>query len=533
MSQYTRCKPILWLLVLIFSTTSKAEHEHRLIYGDSYFGKYIDPYTINDIRVQRIADLIFEGLFELSHQNTFVPKLAKSFRVSKNKLDVYLTLKEGVSWHPNRTNSHAIFSARDVIKTISLIQNQESQIPNRGQYDIIKEVKALGKFKLRISLARITENPLKYLTFKIIPALSFLNKSKIEAKSDFALHPIGTGPYMINPEKQLSAQELVRNPRYHGKLPRIKSIIIKYFYDQNIMTQALMFRSLDLISHIPSSRIPEVSHDKNISLIPYNSLSYSYIALNLTRPLLNNVRFRRALRYVPARQEMLQAFFLNKGNLISGPFPPHSWAYNIDIENFKQDLDQARNIFSAIGLKFDRNKRLLDRKSQPISFEFLVPINGKNRLIKNIAVAFQSYMDKVGIKVKLVFLPWHLWKIRVLKERNFDITMASWQFDDDANIKSLFHSAHIYPWGNNFIQYSNAEVDSLITEANATYDFDKKRAISHKLHSILAHDVPYIFLWTLKNHAVHQNNLIGIKIDPYSFFKHISHWSLQKGMKIW
>jgi peptide/nickel transport system substrate-binding protein len=116
---------------------------------------------------------------------------------------------------------------------------------------------------------------------------------------------------------------------------------------------------------------------------------------------------------------------------------------------------------------------------------------------------------------------------KVLGEQDYDVTIASWSFDDASNITSLFHSSSAKPWGNNFVQYRNPEVDALLTEAEATNDFDKRRAIYHKLHSILADEAPYTYLWTLMHHAAHNARVSSVRVEPFAFFKHIVSWQMK------
>jgi peptide/nickel transport system substrate-binding protein len=164
-----------------------------------------------------------------------------------------------------------------------------------------------------------------------------------------------------------------------------------------------------------------------------------------------------------------------------------------------------------------------------VSLVFAVPLAGESEMIKRVVLAFQSYLEGVGLKVDLQFMDWLVWKKKVLEEHDYDVTIASWTFDDASNITSLFHSGSAKPWGNNFVMYSNPEVDSLLTEADATNDFDKRRAIYHKLHAVLADEAPYAYLWTLMHHAAHNTRLTGVRVEPFAFFKYIVSWQLEPG----
>ena len=83
-------------------------------------------------------------------------------------------------------------------------------------------------------------------------------------------------------------------------------------------------------------------------------------------------------------------------------------------------------------------------------------------------------MSQVGLYVKLSFVDWKVWKNKVLRDHNYEMTIASWTFDDASNITSLFHSRNNKAWGNNFVNYHNKQVDSLLGQAEQTNDFEKK-----------------------------------------------------------
>src|SRR5439155_1014026 len=131
---------------------------------------------------------------------------------------------------------------------------------------------------------------------------------------------------------------------------------------------------------------------------------------------------------------------------------------------------------------------------------------------------------RVREAIKVEFKEWQAWKEDVFLEHSFDVMFASWVFDDSADISSLFHSAEIGSWKNNFGGYSNPEVDGLIVESKLTLDHEKRRTINRKLHAILAEEQPYAFLWTLTNYSAYHRKLRRVQIHPYKFFSFADEW---------
>ncbi|NRA44916.1 MAG: hypothetical protein HRU09_08180 [Oligoflexales bacterium] len=519
------------ILTLLIGLSFRVYGENSLNYGETSRPEHIDPYTTQDASAHRIVDLIFDSLVELEQDYSYKRSLAESYAISKDGKQVLMELRKQVTWHPFKGSVHP-FTAKDVLSTVKLLLSKNSEIPNQSRFEIIESVRALDNHKVLFSLKRASTDPLKYLGFKILPDFRFKGRKPFNREHDFGKDPTGTGPYLVRQFSSSGEIKLVANTRYFKGVPNIPVITMKPFSDQNIMTQALLFQSLDLLTYVSPKRLDEVLADQSFEVSPYDSLSYSFIGFNTKHDLLSRKLFRQALSHSIHRREMLKAFFDNRGDLISGPFPPTSWAYNLDVKPYEYDIERAKETFRSIGLNYSQSGQLLNWKKQPVELSFLIPIAGEKEMNKRIGVAIQAYLKKVGIKLNLEFVDWYTWKQRVLAEKDYEMTIAMWNFDDAANIESLFHSSEIKPWGNNFVQYSNPEVDTLLAEGSFTNDFDKKIVIYHKLHSILAVESPYLYLWTLKHHAAFNQNLSGIKVDPFSFFKYVKQWNLRKSDKV-
>ena len=526
---------------LIFSGSSMAA-DNRMVYGETGRLETYDPYSAHEATAQRLSDLVFDGLVDLSRSGDYAPALATSWEVSKAGTEVIFNLRNNVTWHHAASGAKssdkavgkdagAPFQAKDVVATVNFLVQGRSGIPNSERFSGISSAEELDPLRVKISLRRAVSDPLRMLMFKVLPASAFVGNKPgaLFRESSFAQHPIGTGPYQFIKSNKQGEVLLRANSSYFGGIPKIETIVMKSYADQSVMAQSLMFNALDLITYVSPRDLAEIMADKRLLLLPYDALSYSFVALNTSRPALSDRRVRQALALAVNRKEMMDAFFQGRGRLISGPFPPTSWAYNLDVPGVSYDLARARQLLESAGY-VDRNADgiLEDSKGVPLKLSIVVPVSGEGETLKKIVLGLQSYFAKAGIKIEMQFLDWVAWKKRVLFEHDYDLTLASWSFDDASNIMSLFHSSSSGPWGNNFVQLKNKSIDSLLTESDATNDFEKKRAINHKIHAVIAEETPYIFLWTLTHHAAFQENLSGVRIEPYSFFKYVTGWNIQK-----
>lgn len=495
----------------------------QLSYGEYGRPATLDPITSNDMVSLRISELLFNGLVGINERQEIVPELAQRWEISDNGSTYTFYLRQDVTWHPKGDEDPRSFTADDVVATYNIMTHPKTITPLKVRYEFIKGVKKVDGYTVRFNLKRPILNALAKFSFKIIPAHGPANPAFLTREDPFVQRPIGTGPYRIDRITGDREVVLVANENYFKGRPHVDRFIGKPFADQNIMTQAMMFNAIDMIILVNPRDIPEIQGDKRYVLQPYNALSYSFFGYNLRNPLLEDKRVRQAFTHAVNRQEMLDSFFNSQGSIISGPFAPGSWAYNLDVAPLSYDPKRARELLQEAGFSPGPDG-IMEKGGDQLVVTLKVPIAKESEAVKRVVLAFKSYLRKIGVELRLEFKEWLAWKEDVFLDHDFDVIFASWVFDDSADISSLFHSAEIGAWKNNFGAYSNPVVDSLIVESKLTLDHEKRRTIYRKLHSLLAEESPYTFLWTLTNYAAYHKKVRHVAIHPYKFFSFADEW---------
>ncbi|MGB5079914.1 MAG: ABC transporter substrate-binding protein [Burkholderiales bacterium] len=483
----------------------------------------LDPITSNETISLRITELVFNSLVGIDEKQEIVPELAERWEVSKDGRVFTFTLRRDVKWHPREGEAARPFTADDVVFTYNIMMHPRTITPLKVRYEFIEKVEKTGDYTVVCTLKRPVLNALAKFSFKIIPKHGPMNLQYLTREDPFARNPIGTGPYMLKTVTGDGEVVLLANPDYFKGRAHVDKFIAKPFADQNIMAQALMFNAVDMIVLVNPRNLPEIQGDKRFVLQPYNALSYSFFGYNVRNPFLADRRVREAIAVAINRQEMLNSFFNNQGTVISGPFAPGSWAYNLDVKPLLYSPERARELLGEAG--FTRGADgIMEKGGRKLTLSLKVPIEKESEAVKRVVLAFQNYLKNAGIAVTVEFKEWQAWKEDVFLEHDFDVMFASWVFDDSADISSLFHSAEIGAWKNNFGGYSNPEVDGLIVESKLTLDHEKRRTINRKLHAILAEEQPYAFLWTLTNYSAYHKKVRRVQIHPYKFFSFADEW---------
>lgn len=506
-------------------TWAKDVRTDTLRYGEYGRPSTLDPITSVDAVSLRAVELMFDGLVNIGEHQEFIPALAERWSVNADATIYTFHLRQKVLWHPVNGEAARPFSADDVVFTYHAIRHPKTHSALKSRLDLIKEINKIDTNTVQFRLARPSANALALFSLKIVPKHRFVH-DYVARNDPFSQHPIGTGPFLL--ASQASDREIVftANPTYFRGPPKLARIVLKPYSDQNILQQAFKFNSVDLIASVAPRDLPELQANAHIHLVPYNTLSYSFFGYNNRNPLLADKNVRVALSMAINRPEILNSFFNNQGLLISGPFPPGSWAYNLDIAPLSYAPNEALALLKKSGFSAAKDG-VLERHGQRLQLRLRAPIAKENEATKRVVLAYQNYLRKIGVEIKVDFLELQAWKNAVFNRNDFDIMLGTWNFDDAADISSLFHSKEIGAWKNNFGSYRNEKVDKLLDEGNATVDLSQKRAIFQQLHQLLAEDAPYTFLWTLTDYGAYNDRVRNVKIHPFQFFADVHQWQIK------
>ena len=526
-------KKIFFIITLLFviSLSFSAFAQQRggtLIYGEYGAPIRLVPVLANDSISIRLIELIYGSLVYYTANGEIKGDLAEQWTISNDLKTVSFFLRKDVLWHPLPEESKGRkFTAGDILKTYDIMMHPKTLTALYSRYSFIDRVEKEGDFKIVFYLKKPMLNVMGRFSFKIMPSFLLDDVKFLRGDEDLFLskHPIGTGPYLFLSNEGSSAEVVLKAYEdYHLGTPMIEKIIMRPFADQNIITQTLLYGGIDLEVRVPPRDIAEIQGDSRFELIPYSTLSYSFFGYNLRNPVLAINEVRKAISYAINRQEMLGSFFEGKGQLISGPFAPGSWAYNLDIEPVPYSPEVANSLLDRAGFTERTKQGVRKRGSYQLKFQMVVPISKENETTKRVILAFQNYLKDVGIEIEIKWLEWKSWTDAVFITHDFDIIYADWLFDDSFDISSLFHSREIGRGKNNFGSYKNPEVDALLDESRTTLDIEKRRTIYKNLHKILADDMPYTYLWTLTNYAAYNRKLRRVEVHPTRFFTYIRDW---------
>ncbi len=504
-----------WLALLAVALPLQAGAELR--YAEATSPSSLNPFQVRDMPSLRAVELVYEGLVTPPEAGSVKPALASSWTVADEGLAVVFELRPGVTWHDG-----VAFTAADVAFTVAAGKDPRSVTSLRSQFAVFDEAVAEGSHRVRIRFARPVLNPLLYFDFKILPAHLF-PEGFVGADAD-RTKAVGTGPYRFQKWSATGEIRFTANPAYYRTgQPGIERAAATTVPDDNIRNELLRYGAVDLVPQVRPRDIPALEELSGVRLYPYSTLSYSFIGLNFRNPVLRNPLIRRALARGLNRSEMLRAHYGNRGTVISGPFPPASWAYNYDVSPWEYDAAAAAALLAEAGAEDTNGDGVLDFQGRPLTFRFVSLAQDEAQ--KAVVLDAQQQLKNLGIEVKVRFLEPMAWKKAVFEDHEFDLVLAEWTFDNNVNVYTLFHSTEAGSGMNNLGGYANPDVDRLLEESRTATDSEVLRTVYGELHRQLHQDLPYLFLWSLHRYAAVASRIDRVRLHPFYFFSYVGSWA--------
>ena len=492
-------------------------------YGDTIIqasigdASYLNPVLASDSASGDINGYVYNGLVKYDKNLKLVGDLAEFWNISGDGLVITFHLRKNVNWHDGEP-----FTSEDVKFTYEKLVDPNTRTPYASDYLIVDRLEIIDPYTVRIIYKEPFSPGLESWGMGIVPRHIF-------ERGDFNnhpanRHPIGTGPYKFVEWKTDERIVLEVNEDYFEGRPYINRIIYRIVPDQAVQFLELRKGTIDTMGLTPDQfqkeAVSKEFQDKN-NKFRYPSFGYTYFGYNLKNPLFKDKRVRRAITYAINRQEIIDGVLLGLGQISTGPFPPTSWAYNKTVPVYEHNPEKAKELLYKSGWQDSDGDGILDKDGKPFSFTLMT--NQGNKMRQLCATIIQSNLKQMGIRVKIRILEWASFIHQYIDKKNFDAVILGWSLSRDPDQYSIWHSSQMKEGQYNFVSYSNPEIDRLLVEGRRTFDMEKRKEIYHKIHTILAEEQPYTFLYVADALPVVHKRFHGIEVAPagigYNFIK--------------
>lgn len=488
--------------------------------------KRLLPLLASDSASGQISGLIFNGLTKYDKDIKITGDLAESWEVSKDGLQIIFHLRKGVRWHDG-----VEFTSDDVVFTFQTVTDPKVPTPYGSNFGPVQKVEAVDKHTVKVTYSEPYAPALESWGMGIIP--KHILEGKDIAAVEYNRNPVGTGPYKL--KEWVTGQKIVLEAfdGYFEGRPKINRYFARIIPDTATMFLELKFGGIDFMGLTPPQyklQSDSKHFNRYFQKFRYPSFGYTYLGYNLQDPRFGDRRVRRAITHAINKRDIIDGVLLGYGTPCTGPFPPESWAYNTEVKDLEYSPEKAKMLLQEAGWAMG-NDRLLYKDGKP--FRFTVLINQGNDARRKTAEIIRENLRKVGIEMEIKVLEWQAMLHEFIDKKRFEAVIMGWALSRDPDIYDIWHSSKTKEGEFNFISYKNDDVDRLLLEGRRTFDFEKRKSIYHRIHSILAEDQPVAFLFVPDALPVLNKRFKGVEKAPLGIWYDFIHWYVPKDRAEW
>ena len=235
-------KKLFALLVtslVLLSNSAFADEKDTLIVAQAAEAKTMDPVASNDVPSHRVFLNIYDTLIQRDQEGKLVPALADSWE-QVDPLTLVLKLKKGIKFHNGND-----FKANDVVFSLTRAKEAPALMSFFGDID---KVEAVDDYTVKITTKQPFGPLINYLSHK---GSCILDEETVKAAGeDYALHPVGTGPYEFVSWRSGDRITLKANPNYFGGKPVTENLVFRVITEATNRTIALETKEVDIAYEI-------------------------------------------------------------------------------------------------------------------------------------------------------------------------------------------------------------------------------------------------------------------------------------------
>jgi peptide/nickel transport system substrate-binding protein len=165
-----------------------------------------------------------------------------------------------------------------------------------------------------------------------------------------AKDPVGTGPFKYKSFSPGQRSVFVKNPEYwrEGE-PHADEVVIINFPDDTARVNALLGQQVDAITNLPAAQIAQVQGNSSFKVLVSETGAWQPFTMRVDRAPFDDARVRQAMRLIVDREQMIQQALSGQGRVANDLYSPYDPAYNKDLPQREQDLEQAKSLLKQAG----------------------------------------------------------------------------------------------------------------------------------------------------------------------------------------
>ncbi|CAH1690773.1 ABC transporter substrate-binding protein [Hyphomicrobiales bacterium] len=459
--------------------------------------KSLDPIFGDADTIDRfVFNQIYDPLIRMTDDGKIVPVLATAYRFSEDGRQIFLTLREGVTFHDGTP-----FNAEAVVFNLNRLRTTKEPTTRAGDVAHIADVVALSDNEVRIDLKQPSGSALSGLAMEGTLMVSPAAVKKFGA--EYGRNPVGTGPFRFVEWVGQERVVLKANPDYWQKtekgekLPYLDGVVIRSIPNYATAILELESGGTQLMQGINPQDFDRIAANPNLKLVESPQVTSQMLVFNTQRAPFSDQRVRQAVALSIDRATLAKAIAGKYGAVYATMMPPSDWVYDASLPGWGYDPERARKLLAEAGFPngLDLNLAIIQREPDATTGQII-----------------QQMMKASGINLKLSIVERQSWIERVVNQKNFDLGMMIGYFPrpDPHESWGRYFSRD---GGNNWSNHTDAKLYDMIDAAQLETNVDKRKTMYSDIAKRVLDQSFMVFLYARPALQAKANAVQGVEQD--------------------
>lgn len=443
----------------------------------------LDPNLSTAAGTREVMFNVFEGLVKPDSTGNYVCAVASDYEITDGGLTYAFTLRDNVVFHNGKT-----CTPEDILYSFQLCADTTVNSAVAAALSSATEMEAQdGTFTITM------QEPYPDL-LSIIANVYIMP----EGYDDQATIPVGTGPFRFVSRSIQENIVLERNEAYYGQKAYLNKVTYRIYEDANALFTALEGGALDLVAHLTSDQVSNLSNGYDVLEGTMNLVQAMY--LNHQVKPFDDVRVRQALCYAVDVDAMLALTADGHGTRLgSSMYPAFTKYFEASLaDRYPHDVEKA--------------KALLTEAGYPDGFSFTITVPSNYTPHVNTAIVLAEQLKAVGIQASIQKVEWNSWVDDVYGGRNFEATVVG--FDASTLNAGSLLARWVSDNGKNMINFNNSEYDRTFAAAQSAVEDGEQTALYKECLEILSETAANVYLQDLADFVAINPRLEGFNFYP-------------------
>ncbi len=451
---------------------------HVLVYADGQNFTTLNPHLYTATSLLNLSELTMAYLVRWDRHNKPIPELATvvptqaNGGISRDGKTITWHLRRGVKW-----SDGAPFDADDVVFSTKAVLNPKNNEVGRDGWDLIEKIDQPDRYTVVFHLKKpfasyvpifftsAGANPC-ILPKHILGNLPDINTAPYNAK------PVGIGPFRYVSWKRGDSIELEANPYYWRGKPKLERIIYKQIPDRNTLLAQLETGEIDFWPFVGLGFYDRVKAIPGHIVFAPVGYYYAHIDFNTQRPLLRDVRVRRALRYALDRKALLEKAYHGAGILQETMISPENPAYR-PFPQIPHDPAKANALLDEAGWELRGRDGIRIKNGKRLSLDYAVYTGAPDT--DTMIELIRGMWKRIGVEIVVHHYDTGLFFALaenggIVYGGKFDVTNFSWGGDPIGDISGQYGCAFIPPNGQNTPRWCDERFDADMAHFKELYE---------------------------------------------------------------